>query len=138
MYYTGLFAFCFMLPCSQPAGRCSLVSVDGRRLRHIKQYSRHTSQRQIDICRSYHIERQTELPRECSWTARLAAQRQRFALQLLPPAYHQSYQDNTGIYLKITHEQHSLGTRWRGWVRHCATRRKNACSIPDGVTGIFH
>ena len=30
------------------------------------------------------------------------------------------------------------GTRWRSWVRHCATSRKVAGSIPDGVTGIFH
>jgi len=30
------------------------------------------------------------------------------------------------------------GTRWRSWLRHCATRRKVAGSIPDGVIGIFH
>jgi hypothetical protein len=30
------------------------------------------------------------------------------------------------------------GTRWNNWLRHCATSRKVACSIPDGVTGIFH
>ena len=30
------------------------------------------------------------------------------------------------------------GTRWRSWLRHRATRRKVAGSIPDGVTGIFH
>ena len=29
------------------------------------------------------------------------------------------------------------GTRWRSWLRHCATSRKVAGSIPDGVTGIF-
>ena len=29
-------------------------------------------------------------------------------------------------------------TRWRSWFRHCATSRKVAVSIPDGVTGIFH
>ena len=29
------------------------------------------------------------------------------------------------------------GTRWRSWLRHCATNRKVASSIPDGVTGIF-
>ena len=29
------------------------------------------------------------------------------------------------------------GTRWRGWLRHCATSRKVAGSNPDGVTGIF-
>jgi len=28
--------------------------------------------------------------------------------------------------------------RWRGWLRHCATSRKVASSIPDGVIGIFH
>jgi len=32
----------------------------------------------------------------------------------------------------------SWGTRWRRWLRHCATNRKVAGSIPDGVTGIFH
>jgi hypothetical protein len=30
------------------------------------------------------------------------------------------------------------GTRWRSWLRHCATSRKVAGLIPDGVTGIFH
>jgi hypothetical protein len=30
------------------------------------------------------------------------------------------------------------GTRWRNWLRHCATSRKVAGSIPDGVIGIFH
>jgi hypothetical protein len=26
-------------------------------------------------------------------------------------------------------------TRWRSWLRHCATSRKVAGSIPDGVNG---
>ena len=30
------------------------------------------------------------------------------------------------------------GTRWRSWLRHCATSRKVEGSIPDGFTGIFH
>jgi hypothetical protein len=30
------------------------------------------------------------------------------------------------------------GTRWSSWLRHCATHRNVAGSIPDGVTGIFH
>jgi hypothetical protein len=30
------------------------------------------------------------------------------------------------------------GTRWCSWLRHCATSRKVAGSIPDGVIGIFH
>ena len=29
-------------------------------------------------------------------------------------------------------------TRWRSWLRHCATSRKVAASIPDDVIGIFH
>jgi len=29
------------------------------------------------------------------------------------------------------------GTRWRSWLRHCATSRKVAGSIPDGVSGFF-
>ena len=28
-------------------------------------------------------------------------------------------------------------SRWRSWLRHCATRRKVAGSIPDGVIGFF-
>jgi hypothetical protein len=33
-----------------------------------------------------------------------------------------------------------LGARcwWRSWLKHCATTRKVAGSIPDGVIGIFH
>ena len=31
----------------------------------------------------------------------------------------------------------SRGMRWCSWLRHCATSRKVAGSIPDGVTGIF-
>jgi hypothetical protein len=30
------------------------------------------------------------------------------------------------------------GTRWRSWLRHCATSRKVAGSIPHGITGISH
>jgi hypothetical protein len=30
------------------------------------------------------------------------------------------------------------GARWRSWLRHCATIRKVAGSISDGVIGIFH
>ena len=30
------------------------------------------------------------------------------------------------------------GTRWCSWLRHCATSRKVAGSIPDGVVGILH
>jgi len=30
------------------------------------------------------------------------------------------------------------GTRWRSWLRHCATSRKVAGSIPDDGIGILH
>jgi hypothetical protein len=30
------------------------------------------------------------------------------------------------------------GTRWRSWLRHCATSWKVTGSIPDGINGIFH
>ena len=29
-------------------------------------------------------------------------------------------------------------TRWRSWLRHCATSRKVVGSIPDGFIGFFH
>jgi hypothetical protein len=29
------------------------------------------------------------------------------------------------------------GTRWCSWLRHCATSRKVAGSIPDDVSGVF-
>jgi hypothetical protein len=32
----------------------------------------------------------------------------------------------------------SLGTAVAQWLRYCATNRKVAGSIPDGVIGIFH
>jgi phage anti-repressor protein len=31
-----------------------------------------------------------------------------------------------------------VGTRWRSWLRHRATSRKVAVSIPVGVIEIFH
>ena len=36
----------------------------------------------------------------------------------------------------IKDSYHYLGTRWRSWLRHCATSRKVADPIPDGVTGM--
>jgi hypothetical protein len=32
----------------------------------------------------------------------------------------------------------NLSARWHSWLRHCATSRKIAGLIPDGVTGILH
>jgi hypothetical protein len=36
------------------------------------------------------------------------------------------------------HKLWAWGTQWRSWLRHWATSREVAGSIPDGVTGIFH
>jgi hypothetical protein len=33
---------------------------------------------------------------------------------------------------------HCAVTRWCSWLRHCATNRKVAGSIPDGIIGIFN
>jgi hypothetical protein len=38
------------------------------------------------------------------------------------------------VYISYMHRE----LPWRIWLRHCATSRKAAGSIPDGVTGIFH
>jgi hypothetical protein len=40
----------------------------------------------------------------------------------------------------FTGRHYALGARcwWRSCLRHCATNRKIAGSIPDGVIGIFH
>jgi hypothetical protein len=38
----------------------------------------------------------------------------------------------------MLNERNCWGTRWHSWLRHHATSRKVAGSIPDGVTGIFH
>jgi hypothetical protein len=35
-------------------------------------------------------------------------------------------------------EKQYWGTRWFSWLRHYATSRKVAGSIPDGVTDIFY
>ena len=43
--------------------------------------------------------------------------------------------DITNACLKNKHPRKL--TRQRGWLRHCATSRKVAGSIPDGVNGIF-
>jgi len=45
---------------------------------------------------------------------------------------------NIYIYVYIYVYNCEGGTRWRSWLRHCATSRKGAGSIPDGFTGIFH
>ena len=40
--------------------------------------------------------------------------------------------------LVLSQVHNKWGTRCRSWLRHCATSRKVAGSIPDGVIGIFH
>jgi hypothetical protein len=39
------------------------------------------------------------------------------------------------IYIYIYVYVYSGGTQWRSWLRHCATNRNVAGSIPDGI---FH
>jgi hypothetical protein len=42
------------------------------------------------------------------------------------------------IFIRFQLDFNILGiTRWRSWLRHCATSRKVANLIPDGVVGIF-
>jgi len=42
-----------------------------------------------------------------------------------------------GFNISYSHHDVNWGTRWRSWLRHCATSRKVAGSIPDGVLEIF-
>jgi hypothetical protein len=44
----------------------------------------------------------------------------------------------SGLVNKCILYLHSWGTRWHSWLTHCATNRKVAGSISDGVTGIFY
>jgi hypothetical protein len=37
-----------------------------------------------------------------------------------------------------TYVNEEILSRWRSWLRHCATNRQVAVSIPDGVSGFFH
>jgi hypothetical protein len=41
------------------------------------------------------------------------------------------------INLKISTKT-GWATRWRSWLRHCATSRNVASSIPNGIIGICH
>ena len=38
----------------------------------------------------------------------------------------------------LKHKSVCIEMRWRSWLRHCATCRKVAGSVPDGVIEIFH
>ena len=51
---------------------------------------------------------------------------QRFRDQLSATYSHPSLRSNFDLH-----------NRWRSWLRHCATSRKAAGSIPDGIIGIF-
>ena len=46
-------------------------------------------------------------------------------------------EENTQKFILDRYLSRFRGTRWRSWLRHCATSRKVAGSIADGV-GIFH
>jgi hypothetical protein len=41
-------------------------------------------------------------------------------------------------YIKVRQECFDQCTRWRTWFKHCATSRKVAGLIPDGITKILH
>ena len=56
----------------------------------------------------------------------------RAAMYNLPPITHTHTRTHAH-----THT-HTKCTRWRSWLRYCATSRNVASSIPDGVIGIFH
>jgi hypothetical protein len=45
---------------------------------------------------------------------------------------------NVYFYVSLCYDTILGGTRWRSCLRHCATRREVAGSIPDGVIGIFY
>jgi hypothetical protein len=45
---------------------------------------------------------------------------------------------NAYFYISLCYYTILGGTRWRSCWRHCATRREVACSIPEGVIGIFY
>jgi hypothetical protein len=55
-----------------------------------------------------------------------------FSLNL--PDYH----DILGCVRKSLYQIQLCGSRWLSWLRHCATSRKVAGSIPECVIGIFH
>ena len=42
------------------------------------------------------------------------------------------------FFLLINGPVDNVDTRWCSWLRHCATSRKVAGSIPNDVIGIFH
>ena len=46
--------------------------------------------------------------------------------------------NNIITYKLYSLQKHWWGTRWRGCLRHCVTSRKEAGSITDYITGIFH
>jgi hypothetical protein len=44
----------------------------------------------------------------------------------------------SGKLIKAVHDSYGGPLAVAQWLRHCATNRKVAGSIPDGVIGIFH
>ena len=49
-----------------------------------------------------------------------------------------SYSSVKKIVLFFSSTEPVRGAQWHSWLRHCATSREVAGSIPDGVIGIFH
>jgi hypothetical protein len=47
------------------------------------------------------------------------------------------FREIADVYTKILTKLINMGTRYSSWLRHYATSRKVAISIPDEVTGFF-
>ena len=62
--------------------------------------------------------------------------RQNQTLLLTTPVVNCSYMQRHAFLLILNYFV-KRGKRWRSWLRHCATSRKVAGSIPDGVARIF-
>ena len=63
------------------------------------------------------------------WEANMSSAREEVPCMLRNSKVHYSFQNN------------QFGNEFEfyiNWLRHCATSLKAACSIPDGVIGIFH
>ena len=66
-----------------------------------------------------------------------------FNFQYILPKFHNFFYNFLNVFGRVwnhfcTISPNNGGTRWRSWLRHCATSRKVAVSIPDSVTGICH
>jgi hypothetical protein len=66
------------------------------------------------------------------WTENINLIQARNSLRDISYASHNKHPNLWSVYIKWR------GTRWRSWLRHYATSRNVAGSIPDGVIAIFY